>query len=246
MYGILIQLPGSNDWGARVDSRNDELGVLNIYQVPSSGITINTTVKFKVQYNQRTGRPYAVFEEVADRNDTVFNTEDRNKWYSLGENKEFEFVSKIVPFLDVELIINPQKATDPTVIDLWDITNNRPADLKVQTTPFFNSGRYIYKGRAYNPQFTVTFNKKDYEKYKLVYPNSDVYFWVNWQQLSYKNKSVNPMNGVWRANINKIIEYIESETVSLHEYIYRKNDNHNAKESYLFFLEDNDIFQRLF
>lgn len=186
-----------------------------------------------------------MFEEVANRNDTVFNTEDRTKWYSLGENKEFEFVSKIVPSLDVQLIINPEKANDPTVIDLWDVTNNRPADLKVQTTPFSSSDRYIYKGSKYNPQFTVTFNKKDYEKYKTTYPNCDIYFWVKWEQLSYNDKSVFPMDGVWRASIGKMIEYIETGEVSLHEYIFRKNDNHNARESYLFLLTDSDIFQKL-
>lgn len=246
MYGILRKLPDSYGKGAKVDSRNDELGVLNIYQFPSIGIEINTTVEFRIQNNKMTGKPYAVFERVADRNDSLFNTEDRSLWYSLGENKEIEFVSKLVPSLGVHLIINPDKAHDPTVIDLWDMTNNRPADLKVQTTPFFTSDKYFYKGKKYIPQYTVTFNKKDYEKYKLEYPNCDVYFWVNWQQLSYREKSVAPLNGVWRASFSKMIEYIENGTVVLHEYMYRKNDNHNAKDSYLFLLSDNDIFQRLF
>lgn len=245
MYGLLIQLPDSNDRGARVDSRNSELGVLNIYKVPSSGIPINSTIKFKVQYNKKTSRPYAVFEEIADRNNTLFNTEDRAKWYSWGESKEYEFVSEIGPSLDIQLIINPEKASDSSVIDLWDITNDRPADLKVQETPFFNSDIYIYKGNKYNPQYTVTFNKKDYEKYKNAYPDCDIYFWVNWKQLSYKNKSVNHINGVWRASIRKMIEYIETGIVSLHKYKYRENDDYNAQDSYLFLLTDDEIFQRL-
>ncbi|MGQ7360293.1 hypothetical protein ACTGV6_03195 [Streptococcus suis] len=246
MYGFITQLPDSTGKGAKVSTRNRNFGILSIYRLPSTGIEIGTTVKIRIQYGKESGVPYAIFEQIADRNKTIYNTEDRNQWYKLGENKEFLFVDTVVPNLDRELIINPDKKDDPTKIDLWDVTNNRPADLKVQTTPFFTASKYLYKGSHYDPQYAVTFNKKDYEKYKKEYPNADIYFWVNWNQLTYKKHSVEPMCGVWRARFEKMVEYIDDEIVYLHEYQHRKDDDYNAKDSYLFMLSDQDIFEKIY
>ncbi|HEM3464651.1 hypothetical protein [Streptococcus suis] len=246
MHGFITQLPDSTGKGAKVSTRNRNFGTLSIYRLPSTGIELGTTVKIRIQYGKASGVPYAVFEQIADRNNTIYNTEDRNQWYKLGEKKEILFVKSVVPNLDRELIINPDKKDDPTKIDLWDVTNNRPADLKVQTTPFFTSSKHPYKGSHYDPQYTVTFNKKDYEKYKKEYPNADIYFWVTWDQLTYKEHKVEPMSGVWRARFEKMAEYIDDKIVYLHKYHHRKDDDYNAKDSYLFSLSDQDIFEKIY
>lgn len=87
------------------------------------------------------------------------------KWYIWGESEENDFVKHIVPKLGIDLRINSEKAQNPWEIDLFDYTHNRYADLKVQNTPFFTAGRYMYGGMPYNPTYTVTFNRKDYENY---------------------------------------------------------------------------------
>jgi hypothetical protein len=175
----------------------------------------------------------------------VFNTEDRSLWYSWGENFENDFIDKIVPLIKVDIRKNPAKKQYPWAIDLYDYTNHRPADLKVQNTPFFTAGKYMYGSNPYDPQYTVTFNKKDYEHYLINNPICDIYFWVNWTQLEYKGIIVNELRGVWRATFSTMVSKIQNNSVALHTYQHRTNDDHNAKDSYLFMLTDKDVFEQL-
>lgn len=110
--------------------------------------------------------------------------------------------------LNVE--INPAKSTDPTAPDL--LVNGRIADLKVQNTPFFSASSY-----SMNPQFTVTFNRKDYERYDAMYPEIEVYFWINWTQLSWKNYSVKELNSVFKADFSALKSKIVAGAVE-HTY----------------------------
>ncbi|PJI06831.1 hypothetical protein [Clostridium pasteurianum] len=59
----------------------------------------------------------------------------------------------------MENIINPEKKENPKAIDL-----NLYADLKTQKTTFFTA----MKKYQCDPQYTVTFNYKDYEYYKKI------------------------------------------------------------------------------
>lgn len=254
MEGILLTLDRAAKKGT-VDSRNDEVGVLTIFfgdnQPIPDEIQENCSVYFEVKTSAR-GNTYAKFLSAAERNQAVFNTEDRDQWYTWGEDKEADFVAKVVPHLDVDIRINPEKAERAWAIDLFDYTHQRPADLKVQNTPFFTCGsaKHSYRGKRYDPTYTVTFNKKDYENYREKHPDCDIYFWVNWTQLEYASAgfrtiTVRPLRGVWRASFAKMCELIESGAVSLHEYQHRKNDDHNAQDSYLFMLNDESVFERL-
>ena len=245
MKGILLSIDFQNKSG-KVDTRNDQLGILNIYfkKIPEN-IQNHCTVEFELVTSQA-GNKYAKFLSVVDRNKTIFNTEEREKWYVHGENAEQAFISKIVPSLNINLQINPEKSEKPWVIDFYDYTHNNYADLKTQNTPFFSAGKYKYNNTLpYDPSYTVTFNKKDYLHYKQNYPNCDIYFWINWMQLSYKQIKVSPVYGVWKAPFQKLSHLIETNKVALHTYQNRKNDDHNAKESYLFYLLDNSIFEKL-
>lgn len=244
MEGILLSLNREEKWG-RVDTRNDEIGRLTIYfQTVPDGLEENSTVEFDV-VTSKAGNRYAKFRGLVDRNQAIFNTEDRAEWYIWGEQEEIDFVEHIVPRLGIDLWINPAKVERPWEIDLCDYTHHRYADLKTQKTPFFLASRYHYGRMPYDPAYTVTFNKKDYENYKENHPDCDIYFWVYWNQLEYQDIRVDPLYGVWRAPFAKMVEKIEGGTVALHSYKHRVNDDHNARESYLFSLTDQEVFERL-
>lgn len=244
MEGILISLDRVEKKG-RVDTRNDNIGILTIYfkELPDE-VQLNCTVEFDVVISKN-GNRYAKFITVAERNQVMFNTEDRMQWYVWGQEEEYDFIEHIVPRLGIDLRINPEKSMSPWEIDFFDYTHNRYADLKTQKTPFFTAGRYLYGGVPYNPTYTVTFNKKDYEHYIEKYPDCDIYFWVYWSQLIYKDIRVNELYGVWRAPFRRMAEIIQANEVALHEYMHRVDDDHNARDSYLFNLADDTVFERL-
>ncbi|MFW6008320.1 MAG: hypothetical protein ACOCP8_03550 [archaeon] len=173
---------------------------------------------------------YIKKDSEMERNHVIeHNTEDKMYWCKKGYSKEKEFVKKIVPLLNEKIIIHPKKENQVTYIDLLNIDQNRVADLKVQNTPFFTAGKYNY-----DSQYTITFNKKDYNYYRKKYPNAIIYFWVNWKQLQYKNYKVKPLSGVWEVDFKKLQNKIENNKTPLHCYKFRKNDKKNAKKSYLF------------
>lgn len=253
MRGRIISLDRENRKG-RVDTRNDQYRVLTIYfgnAIPE-GVSENCTVEFEV-VRSRYGNNYAKFQYVVERNAAVFNTEDRAQWYGYGEALENDFIRDYVPRIGRDIRINPEKATNPTVIDFMDYTDvpaGAPCDLKTQKTPFFTSARYTYTdadGRAvrYDPMWTVTFNRKDYEKYSREYPDCKIYFHAGWEQSVYGNLTVDTLDGVWVADFSAMCRLIEQGQVALHAYQNRQDDDHNARCSYLFDLRDTRVFARL-
>ena len=94
--GILISLDREAKRG-QVDTRNYDIGILTIYfqNIPDT-IQLNCTVEFDVVIS-KIGNRYARFISVADRNQALFNTEDRAQWYIWGESEENDFVEHIVP-----------------------------------------------------------------------------------------------------------------------------------------------------
>lgn len=50
---------------------------------------------------------------------------------------------------------------------------------------------------------------------------------------------------MWRAKFIDMANKIEIGEVYLQEYLYRKNDDINAKDSYLFDLRDITVYERL-
>jgi hypothetical protein len=103
-----------------------------------------------------------------------------------------------------------------------------------------------YKNRFCDPSYSVTFNRKDYLNYARKAPDCDIYFWISWKQLKYRDITVNPLYGVWRADFGKMIECIENGQAPLHQYQHRTNDDHNAKDSYIFDLRDTDIMTKVY
>lgn len=245
MEGILTYVDPQGRYG-KVDTRNDTYKTLYVKfpSFPDQSL-VNSSIFFNLTHNEK-GIPYAEFVSAALRNNTVFNTEDRSKWYNFGEDYEREFLEKIEPYLDRDIILNPEKETCPWALDLFDWTKQKYADLKTQTTPFFLVGKYEYKDHVCDPQYSITFNKKDYLNYKEKAKDCDIYFWINWKQLTYQDLSVKPLYGVWRAEFSKMMECIENGLSPLHEYKHRTNDDHNAKDSYIFDLRDNYVMEKVY
>jgi len=124
--------------------------------------------------------------------------QDKAFWVEVGRDKKTEFVERILPGLGFDGSVNPAKAADPYAPDL--IVEGHLADLKSQRMPFFKA-REKY---GVDPQFAVTFNEKDFLRYRDRYPSMDIYFWVVWQTcertIANVRYSVRPMAGVWRAS----------------------------------------------
>lgn len=155
------------------------------------------------------------------------NTEDKMWWYEKGVELEEAFIKHSKEYGLDDAKINPEKATDKKVPDL--IVGGRLAELKTRNTPFFTAGRY-----KFDPQYTITFNLKDYERYREKYPDLDIYFLVEWTQLQYGKYSVRPLKAVYKAPFSLIAKIIESGKAPLHSYERRQNDTQgNAKSSFL-------------
>ena len=245
MEGILVSVDPSGKYG-KVDTRNNNIGIVYIkFDTLQTQDILNSTVSFDLTRNSK-GVPYAIFRSVVPRNPVVFNTEDRSKWYLWGENFEDDFLRNIVPQIGRDIRKNPEKRIHPWAIDLIDYTLNKPADLKKQDTPFFTVAKYNYKGKKCDPTYSVTFNKKDYEKYQREYPNCDIYFWVHWKQLKYQDITVKEIYGVWRADFQAMSNCIIQNQIPLHSYMHRKNDDHNARDSYVFDIRDSSIMQKVY
>lgn len=164
-----------------------------------------------------------------DNHQKIHDTEDKVFWVKLGEGKEKYFVGHVAPLIPLEAQINPQKISDEYAPDLL-LDGGRIADLKAQNTPFFKA-QMLYGIPA---QYAVTFNKKDYDRYSRYYPHIIVVFWVSWEQVSLGGLSVDPMAGVWSCGFSELSRWINTGSVPLHEYKFRKNDTKgNAKSSYV-------------
>jgi len=169
------------------------------------------------------------------------NLQDKKKWCEDGQYIENVFISIYGDLL--KLIINPEKQKNKYAPDLLHVKCKRLGDLKFQGTPFFRSRELC----GIDPTYAVVFNEKDRIRYSINYPNLLIYFWINWEVISFissnKNISVTPLCGVWGTYFKDFNNYLQ--TCYKHEYIQRYNDNNgNAKFSYICDIR-NEIFKRL-
>jgi len=89
-----------------------------------------------------------------------------------------------------------------------------------------------------DPQYVVTFNRKDYLRYQRLYPSIMIYFWLDWHVremvIGRSIFAIAPLAGVWRAPFAQLAGLIEHSNTPLHAYQRRQGDTQgNAKESYL-------------
>lgn len=174
---------------------------------------------------------------MSARNSAIsHSTEDRDWWYMHGINLEESFVKICNQRLDVDAKINPAKASDKMVPDL--IVDGKLSDLKTQNTPFFTATRY-----GLDPQYTYTFNRKDYLRYKKLYPEIDIYVWIDWRQTEGFGAKVDYLGGFFRLPFSGVVKLIEAGAQE-HHYQHRQDPNDcNAKSSFLLDIRD---FEELF
>ena len=160
--------------------------------------------------------------------------QNKGLWCKIGATKEETFVEKFGRSL--QLAINPEKETNPYAPDLIKLETGNLADLKTQNTPFFQARSRF----GLDPQYTVVFNSKDFDRYQKLYPNIEIYFAVDWQAVKFIGRtsiSVEPMNGVWHIEFLKLSSLIEK--APFHSYKQRTNDRlGNAKGSYVLDISD--------
>lgn len=150
-------------------------------------------------------------------------------WCKDGEKIEEAFVKLYGTQLD--LIINPEKETNPYAPDLLE-GGKQIADLKTQNTPFFKA-HDLY---GIDPTYAVVFNRKDAVRYWRQYKDIVIYFWVEWHSVKFVMgqtiKEVEFLNGVWRIDFLELVEILK--TAQSHTYQQRVNDvKGNAKDSFV-------------
>lgn len=146
-------------------------------------------------------------------------TEDKRAYTIQGAKDELIFVGR---FGYLGFSMNPAKSYNPYAVDM--LYKGELADLKTQKAPLFTAGKFDY-----DPQYTVTFNLKDFDNYFKNYLNLKVVFHAHWQTTSMFNITVQPMEGVWITDMINIA--LRRDKIIT--YKNRVNDPINAKESYL-------------
>ncbi len=165
----------------------------------------------------------------------MLNTEDKLAWCEkFGVSAELGFTLSRMHELEIGAYLNPQKVKDIYTHDLFAVFQS---DLKTVRTPLFKS-KELY---GIDPQYAVTFNLKDAERYKSLYPNIVVLFDVKWdrdnceKQIGNSVYSVRPMHATYAGFLKDIANAIEKSGGHKIEYARRKDDTSgNAKESYVF------------
>lgn len=163
------------------------------------------------------------------------STENKIDWCKFGAVWEHVFIGLYGERLG--LILNPAKQLmgedGKYQPDLYLYTRSLPADLKHVDTPFYKAGT------SYNmdPQTTVTFNRKDAERYYRHYPQIVLFFWVTFDASEQYGVTISESTGVWKIEFSNLMSKLKNAP----EHSYQKrtdDDSGNAKSSFLLNLDD--------
>ena len=183
--------------------------------------------------------PYKLFDKDGLEK-TQHDLQDKGPWCLHGASKEEIFVNNYGE--QFSIVINPEKLTNPYAPDLLNTSKTVVCDLKTQNTPFFQA-RIRYD---IDPQYAVTFNVKDYNRYSTLYPSIEIYFWVYWEIVKFQGSTaieVQPMEGVWFIPFQDLKEVIKISPK--HTYQQRVGDTRgNALDSYVLDLQ-NPLFTKI-
>ena len=160
------------------------------------------------------------------------NTEDKLSWCEYGEEKEGSFVQTRLSEIGLVGSANPNKKKDKYTHDLF---VSFQSDLKTVRTPLFKA-KELY---GIDPQFAVTFNHKDAERYKKLYPKIIVIFDILWEQCSKeingRTYTVNPMHITVAGFLHDIRRAVIESGSKRIDYAKRVDDTQgNAKSSWVF------------
>jgi len=162
-------------------------------------------------------------------------TDANNKmsWYTMGELYE-EMFCIVARQYAWNAIINPEKKKDPKLPDI--IFEGQLSDLKTQATPFFLSEKYGVK-----PENCITFNSKDYRRYKKKYPDINIYYWRGWEKCERFNRKVKKVRGVWWLPFTEVDKLVQKAP----EHTYRTRHNGNDYDQSCYVLNSKDFTQLL-
>ncbi len=160
---------------------------------------------------------------------------DKSAWcQEYGEAVESRFCVERMYELGMSSYMNIEKRQNKYAHDMFAVFQS---DLKTVRTPFFKA-QEMY---GIDPQYAVTINQKDIERYKKLYPNIIVIFDVLWdrtncrKELDGKVYSVEPMHKTYAGFIHDIRTAVMATGSKKVEYQGRVGDtNGNAKVSYVF------------
>lgn len=157
---------------------------------------------------------------------------DKTSWCEYGKTFEQTFCEEVAPCYGLNALPNPELLHNKYSPDL--IIDGSLSDLKYRATPFFTARKY-----GLNPQSVVTIDEKDYLRYRRLYPNIAIYFWVDYTtNLSAYGVKLEPLQGLWKCSIGTLHELIVSEKAKLHQHKLRVNDTKgNAKNNFLLHLD---------
>jgi len=166
------------------------------------------------------------------------NTEDKESFTNFAskyqEPKFVEFINDLA-YLEFKVEINPKKTEDKYDHDL--LINGYKGDLKTQHTPFYRAKDFY----NLDPQWAITYNHKDYVRYKNNYTNKNLPFYIIFDVIR-KNEfnqkyeiRTDAMRAIFMCDVRKLENLIETNQIPLHSYVNRQDDNKgNAKSSYVF------------
>lgn len=168
------------------------------------------------------------------------STEDKQHWCDAAEADERAFAVNRLFQLGLSGSVNVEKRSNPYTHDLF---VQWPSDLKNIRTPLFKA-QELY---GIDPQYAVTFNVKDGERYRSLYPNIVVIFDVKWEELSREIGGtlyqVEPMHVTYAGLLDDISNAVKAGGSKRIEYQKRVDDTlGNAKASWVF---DVRLLQRL-
>ena len=160
------------------------------------------------------------------------STEDKQFWCKAAESDERAFAVNRLFQLGLAGSVNVEKRTNPYTHDLF---VQWPVDLKNVSTPLFKA-QELY---GIDPQYAVTFNVKDGERYRREYPNIVVIFEVNWQELTREFSGtvyeVQSMHVTYAGFLDDISNAVKAGGNQRIEYQKRTDDTlGNAKASWVF------------
>lgn len=160
------------------------------------------------------------------------DTENKKEWCASAIPQENAFAVNRLFDLGLSGNINLAKRQDVYTHDLF---ISFPSDLKSVQTPLFKAQELF----GIDPQYAVTFNKKDAMRYRDKYPNIIVVFDINWKEtevnLGGTIYRVNPMHITVAGFLSDIRRAIVKSGKHTIQYKRRVHDElGNAKESYVF------------
>lgn len=158
---------------------------------------------------------------------------DKRASIEFGDSKEYEFIDRISPKLPIEVRMNPEKKSDPTVIDYVCQTTNTLADLKTRRTPFFTAGRSY----ELDPQYAVTFNTDAFARYSRADGDVLLLFWVMWEETKGYGVEVEKLHGVWAVTVSTVREWVNGGRAPQHTYKSRTRSDEHSTASYVLSLD---------